>query len=77
MSDRQPRISGKQLIAALGTLGFSVIRVRGSHHFVRHQDGRTSVVPVHGKETMGPGLLGKIPRACELTRDDFQDALDS
>jgi predicted RNA binding protein YcfA (HicA-like mRNA interferase family) len=54
---RSPRITGSELIAALESGGFSVVRIRGSHHFLRHADGRTTVVPVHSGETIGPGLL--------------------
>lgn len=75
MSEKLPRVSGKQLLSALATLGFEVARVRGSHHFLRHADGRTTVVPVHGKETIGPGLMGKIVRDCELTREELREAL--
>lgn len=75
MSEKLPRITGKQLLTALETIGFGVVRVRGSHHFLRHQDGRTPVVPVHGKETIGPGLLGKIMRDCEVTRGQLREAL--
>lgn len=64
-----PRVTGKQLIAALQKTGFQVTRTRGSHHFLRHPDGRTTVVPVHAGETIGPGLLSKILRDCELDRD--------
>jgi predicted RNA binding protein YcfA (HicA-like mRNA interferase family) len=59
------------LIAALAKVGFDVIRVRGSHHFVRHQDGRAAVVPVHSGETIGPGLLSKILRDCEVSADEL------
>jgi len=52
-----PSLTGKQLIAALALVGFEVVRIKGSHHFLRHVDGRTTVVPVHAKETIGPGLL--------------------
>ena len=31
-----PSVTGKELIAALGKVGFHVIRVKGSHHFLRH-----------------------------------------
>jgi predicted RNA binding protein YcfA (HicA-like mRNA interferase family) len=61
--------------AALGHAGFSIIRTRGSHHFLRHPDGRTTVVPVHAGDTIGPGLLGKILRDCGLTRDEFASLL--
>jgi len=68
---RLPRITGKQVIAVLGKVEFEVVRVRGSHHFLRHKDGRAIVVPVHAGETLGPGLMAKILRACDLTVDDF------
>jgi predicted RNA binding protein YcfA (HicA-like mRNA interferase family) len=64
---RQPRLTGKELIAALAQHGFVVVRMRGSPHFLKHPDGRTTVVPVHGKETIGVGLMSKILRDCELT----------
>jgi len=67
-----PRCTGKQLIEALQRAGFEVVRIRGSHHFLCHPDGRRTVVPVHSGETIGPGLLSKILRDCELSRDDFQ-----
>lgn len=66
-----PRLTGKELIAALGKAGFEVIRVRGSHHFLRHTDGRATVVPSHSSETIGPGLLNKILHDCELSVDDL------
>lgn len=75
MSEKLPRITGKQLLTALATFGFEVVRVRGSHHFLRHEDGRTTLVPVHGTETIGPGLLGKILRDCEVTREQLREAL--
>jgi predicted RNA binding protein YcfA (HicA-like mRNA interferase family) len=64
-----PRLTGKELIAALRKAGFEVIRVRGSHHFLRHSDGRATVVPAHSGETIGPGLLNKILHDCELSVD--------
>lgn len=66
-----PALTGKEVVSALEKAGFSVVRVRGSHHLLRHTDGRTTTVPVHAGETIGPGLLGKILRDCELTRDDL------
>jgi predicted RNA binding protein YcfA (HicA-like mRNA interferase family) len=59
------------VVAALRRAGFDVARVKGSHHFLRHADGRRTVVPVHSGETIGPGLLAAILRDCELERDDF------
>ena len=64
--------TGVQLIKALREHGFEVVRTKGSHHFLRHPDGRCTVVPVHRGETVGRGLLAQILRDCELTRYDIQ-----
>ncbi len=72
---RLPRTTGLELIAALQRIGFSVVRERGSHHFLRHPDGRTTVVPGHAGETIGPGLLRKILRDCDLTAEQLEDQL--
>jgi len=66
-----PRLRGRQLIAALRKAGFQVARVRGSHHFLQHPDGRVTVVPVHAGEHLGPGLLSKILSDCEMTREEL------
>lgn len=70
-----PAATGKLVIKALVRAGFEVTRIHGSHHFLRHSDGRTTTVPVHGKETLGPGLLGKILRDAEVSRADLQKLL--
>jgi predicted RNA binding protein YcfA (HicA-like mRNA interferase family) len=68
-----PRLNGREVIRVPSNGGFRVIRVRGSHHLLRHTDGRTTTVPVHGNEVIGPGLLSRILRDCNLTRDEFSN----
>lgn len=70
-----PRVTGKQLIRVLTRNGFVVVRVRGSHHVLEHADGRTTVVPVHAGEVIGPGLLAKILRDIDLETQAFIDAI--
>jgi predicted RNA binding protein YcfA (HicA-like mRNA interferase family) len=72
---RAPRVKGKQLIAALGRLGFVIARIKGSHHVLQHPDGRTTVVPVHAGELIGPGLLTKILADCEIDVETLRDSL--
>jgi predicted RNA binding protein YcfA (HicA-like mRNA interferase family) len=72
---RYSAVSGKTLIAVLTSIGFKEIRVRGSHRFLKHLDGRTTVVPVHSNETLGPGLLASILRDVKLSRTELQDLL--
>ena len=45
-----PTLTGREVIAALSKAGFEVARVRGSHYFLVHSDGRWTVVPVHSGE---------------------------
>ena len=70
-----PCLTGKELLLALKKVGFLLVRVKGSHHFVQHADGRSTVVPVHAGETIGPGLISKILRDCELSREQLQKLL--
>ena len=35
---RRPRVTGAALIAALSNAGFSVVRIKGSHHLLGHKD---------------------------------------
>ena len=77
MIQRLPVVSGKQVIKALERAGFRVIRIKGSHHFLRHaQDAaRQTVVPVHGNEDLGRPLLRKILSDAGLTAYEFEKLL--
>ena len=66
------RVTGRQLIRALTGVGFQVTRIRGSHHFLKHDDGRATSVPIHAGETIGPGLLSQILRDVKLTRQELE-----
>jgi len=68
---KSPILTGKELIKSLVKLGFSVVRIKGSHHFLQHKDSRCTTVPVHSKETIGPGLLNKILKDCKITINDL------
>ena len=70
-----PALTGKDLIKALHRMGFETIRIRGSHHYLRHPDGRCTVVPVHRGETIGTGLLSKILRDCEIDKSELRQYL--
>ena len=64
--------------------GFSVLkeiimsianRTKGSHHFLKHDDGRCTVVPVHSGETIEKELLSHILRNFDITKNEFRDFL--
>ncbi len=71
-----PALTGKELIKILKKAGFLEVRQKGSHVFLRHPDGRATVVPIHAGETIGPGLLSKILKDTELTKNDLQKLID-
>lgn len=66
----RPLPAGK-VVKALERIGFRVVRQKGSHLFLRHPDGRTTVVPIHKGEEIGRGLLRKIIADAKLGREEF------
>jgi len=64
-------LTGREVVAVLERAGFSSSGPVRAINFMRHPDCRTTVVPIHAGETIGPGLMGKILRDCELTREEF------
>jgi predicted RNA binding protein YcfA (HicA-like mRNA interferase family) len=71
-----PSLTGKEVVSLLKKVGFFVERQRGSHVFLKHDDGRATVVPIHSGETIGPGLLSKILRDVEMTKDELFKILE-
>ena len=72
---RLPRITGQKLVKALQEAGFEIIRIKGSHYYLRHPDGRSTVIPVHRSETLGPGITSQILQDCEMTSDELRELL--
>ncbi|HUW61587.1 MAG TPA: type II toxin-antitoxin system HicA family toxin [Candidatus Bathyarchaeia archaeon] len=72
---RLPRARASDVINALHKVGFEVARIKGSHHVLVHPDGRTTVIPVHSGEVVGPGLLRQILREAKITPEKLQDLL--
>ena len=64
-------ITPDKLIKIIKKRGFKEIRQKGSHKFFRDSEGRTTVVPYHKGEKIGRGLLIKILKDIDITRDEF------
>ncbi len=75
MAAKLRRLKGRELISILQRIGFAITRVKGSHHFLKHADGRCTTVPVHSGEEIGIGLLSKILRDVEMTKDELEQLL--
>ena len=63
-------ISSSQMCKLLETEGFSLIRQKGSHRFYRHDDGRTTVVPMHAGD-LDRTLIRKILNDIEMSIDEY------
>ncbi|MEA1907907.1 MAG: type II toxin-antitoxin system HicA family toxin [Euryarchaeota archaeon] len=68
-------LPARKVIGALENIGFRQIRQKGSHLFMRHPDGRTTLIPIHPGEKIGKGMIRKIINDAELTRDKWFDLI--
>lgn len=73
---RLPRLTGQEVVQALSRAGFEVLRQRGSHLFLKHADGRATVIPTHSGEVLGPGIMSKILRDTKLSREELRKLLE-
>lgn len=73
---RLPAMSAGEVVRALERAGFSVHRVKGSHHHLRSPDRPSArpVVPMH-RGDLPPGTLRAIIRQAGLSVDEFLDLL--
>jgi len=70
-----PKISGKELCKILAKLDFEKVYGKGSHIRFKHSDGRRTVIPVHGNEDLGPGLLTAILKQINLNREELEELI--
>jgi len=47
---RLPQLTGSEVVRTLQKADFEIACQRGSHIYMRHADGRATVVPVHKGE---------------------------
>ena len=67
-----PVIKGEELVKLLESIGFEVIRTKGSHVRMKAVDGRVTTIPVHKNKAIPKGLLRKIIREdLEIGLEEF------
>jgi predicted RNA binding protein YcfA (HicA-like mRNA interferase family) len=67
-----PSVRGDKVVRALERAGFKVARVAGSHHIMRHPDGRGTTVPVHPGRDVAKGTLRNILSDIGMTVAELQ-----
>jgi predicted RNA binding protein YcfA (HicA-like mRNA interferase family) len=76
MSEKLPRIEGREVGRALERAGFAVKRQKGSHvHLRRSSDQRRVTVPVHSGKTLPLGTLRGILRDAGVDVEEFRRLL--
>jgi len=66
-----PVLKPQEVLRLLERMGFVVVRQRGSHIQLRHEDGRATTVPMHKGRDISPSLLRKIASDIRLTIDEL------
>jgi predicted RNA binding protein YcfA (HicA-like mRNA interferase family) len=67
----------KKVIKALEKIGFQQIRQKGSHLFMHHPDGRTTLITVHLGEDIGKGMIRKILNDAKITREEWFEIIET
>ena len=70
-----PAVRGDRVVKALERAGFKVARIAGSHHILRHPDGRGTTVPVHPGRDVAKGTLRGILADIGMSVDELRDLL--
>jgi predicted RNA binding protein YcfA (HicA-like mRNA interferase family) len=70
-----PLVEATALIKILDLRGYKKIRQKGSHVQFKNDDGVLITVPIHAGRPIGRGLLRKILRDMEITREEFMELL--
>lgn len=68
---RMPRPSGRAMLRFLASQGYTVVRVRGSHHVMAQDTKRTSIL-VHDNNVLKIGTLRGILRDIEMSPEEFE-----
>ncbi len=65
-------VTGREMCKILEGLGFEKVHQKGSHVRYIHPDGRRTVVPIHGNELLGKGLILEILKQIKLTKEEYE-----
>ncbi len=75
--DKINPLPAKKVVKALEKIGFQQIRQKGSHLFMRHPDGRTTLITMHPGEDIGKGMIRKIISDAKITREEWLELIET
>jgi predicted RNA binding protein YcfA (HicA-like mRNA interferase family) len=66
------QVSGRELASAVEARGWSLARIKGSHHvFVKAGRRERIVIPIHGNQSLKMGLLRSLMKIAGLRESDL------
>ncbi len=65
-------VRAREMVRVIKKLGFYPVRQKGSHLFFQHNDGRTTLVPIHGGEEISRGLLNEMLDQVKISPEEFR-----
>jgi predicted RNA binding protein YcfA (HicA-like mRNA interferase family) len=66
-----PSTKAKKVLRALESIGWRVVRQRGSHRIMAKQGCPDFTFAFHDKEEIGPHMLARIAKYTDLTPNDL------
>ena len=74
--NKLPRVTGKEVVKALKRARFVEVRIRGSHHYLYHEEkDRLVTVPVHAGKTLASKTLKAILNQANISIDKLTELL--
>jgi predicted RNA binding protein YcfA (HicA-like mRNA interferase family) len=70
-----PRLTAREIAAALEKTGFALTRQSGSHQIYKNAAGKRVTVPFHASKILHPKVLKSILRDAELSPEDLEKLL--
>jgi predicted RNA binding protein YcfA (HicA-like mRNA interferase family) len=68
---RLPILKAREVIHALEKAGFKRIRQKGSHVFMQHSNGNTTLIPLYSGRDIDRALPQKIIADTRMTQKEF------
>ncbi len=66
------QVSGRELARAIQKRGWSLARIKGSHHvFTKLGHRERIVIPIHGNQPLKFGLLRSLMKIARIAEDDI------
>ena len=77
MSEKIRPVPARKVVKVLESLGFVQVHQKGSHLFMQHPDGRTTVIPIHSAQDLGKGMVKKLMEDARISREEWLELLSN